>query len=267
MLAPLGRRRALVVASRRVGAYVLLELADRDGPQADPGQFHMLATAGGWGAGEDERPYLPRALSAMGSSGGHLWFMIEDVGPGTHRLCGLKKGEPLWVSGPFGNGFGRPEASGLGQARRPVLVAGGIGLPPIMAWSKALVDAGSAEPAMLLGFRDAAHAAVAASFARAQLATDDGSVGHRGFVTGLLAAELDRDAHAVVYACGPPPMLEAVRVLSAARAVPARLALESGMACGYGACFGCVVPLAAGGYVRVCVDGPVLDAAALSAVR
>ena len=262
VLAPFGRRRALVVSTRTLGAYVLLELSDREGPQADPGQFHMLATVNGWGAGEDERPFLPRAFSPMGSSGGHLWFMLEDVGPGTHRLSGLKKGEPLWVTGPLGNGFGAPEDA----TRRPILVAGGIGLPPIMAWSRALAEAGGEEPAMLLGFRDAAHAQVAASFARARLATDDGSLGHHGYVTELLADELDRDAHAVVYACGPGPMLEAVRALVTARGVPAQLALESGMACGYGACFGCVVPLAAGGYARVCVDGPVLAADALAAV-
>ena len=264
VLAPFGRRRALVVSTRTVGAYVLLELADRDGPQADPGQFHMLATQGGWGAGEDERPFLPRALSAMGSSGGHLWFMLEDVGPGTHRLTTLKKGEALWVTGPLGVGFTIPEVAG-DRPRRPVLVAGGIGLPPVVAWSRALAEAGVAAT-LLLGFRDAAHARVAASFAGAQLATDDGSAGHHGRVTELLAAELRRDPHATVYACGPGPMLEAVRALVGERGVPAQLALESGMACGFGACYGCAVPLAAGGYARVCVDGPVLDAALLARV-
>ena len=119
---------------------------------------------------------------------------------------------------------------------------------------------------MLLGFRDAAHAKIAASFSRARVATDDGSAGHHGRVTELLADEMDEDPHAVVYACGPGPMLEAVRELVVARGVPAQLALESGMACGYGACFGCVVGLAAGGYARVCVDGPVMAAATLSAV-
>jgi dihydroorotate dehydrogenase electron transfer subunit len=69
-----------------------------------------------------------------------------------------------------------------------------------------------------------------------------------------------------VYSCGPPRMLEAVRALCDARGVPAQLALEAGMACGFGACFGCVVALRDGGYVRVCVDGPVLDAARLDAV-
>ena len=278
VLAPFGRRRALVVSTRKVGAYVLLELADRDGPQADPGQFHMLATVHGWGGGEDERPFLPRAFSPMGSSGGHLWFMLEDVGPGTHRLATLRKGEALWVTGPLGTGFTLPASPSADERRtgrrqpalsgagRAILVAGGIGLPPIVAWSRALADRGIADATLLLGFRDAAHALVAASFAAAQVATDDGSTGHHGRVTEVLAAELEGDPHAVVYACGPPPMLEAVRALVAARGVPAQLALESGMACGYGACFGCAVPLAAGGFARVCVDGPVMEAAELAEV-
>jgi NAD(P)H-flavin reductase len=101
--------------------------------------------------------------------------------------------------------------------------------------------------------------------ADAILATDDGAVGHHGLVTELLDSELDRDARAVVYACGPPPMLEAVRALCERRQAPAQLALESSMACGFGACFGCVVPTRSG-YARVCVDGPVLDAAELERV-
>jgi NAD(P)H-flavin reductase len=99
-----------------------------------------------------------------------------------------------------------------------------------------------------------------------EVSTDDGSVGHHGLVTELLAAGLDGDDHAVVYACGPPAMLEAVRALCAARDVPAQLALEAGMACGFGACYGCVVPVRAGGYVRLCIDGPVLDADLLDRV-
>ena len=102
--------------------------------------------------------------------------------------------------------------------------------------------------------------------AQVAVATDDGSVGHRGLVTELLAAELARDAHAVVYACGPPRMLEAVRALCGERGVPAQLALEAAMACGFGACYGCVVALRDGGYARICVDGPVLDAGRLEAV-
>src|SRR5438045_3512447 len=124
------------------------------------------------------------------------------------------------------------------------------------------MDVLAADSAVLLGFRSAAHAQAAALFPGAAVATDDGSVGRHGFVTELLREEMDRDDQATVYACGPPPMLEAVRALCAERDVPAQLAMESGMACGFGACMGCVVPTK-NGYVRLCVDGPVVDASEL----
>jgi dihydroorotate dehydrogenase electron transfer subunit len=98
-----------------------------------------------------------------------------------------------------------------------------------------------------------------------RLATDDGSVGHHGLVTELLDDELDLDRQVEVYACGPPAMLEAVRVTCSVREIPAQLALESGMACGFGACWGCVVPTK-NGYVRLCVEGPVVDARSLETV-
>ena len=133
-------------------------------------------------------------------------------------------------------------------------------MPPL----RALADAGSTTGACA-STRCSASATRTTRRRRAllgggvEIATDDGSVGHHGLVTALLGAELDADDHAVVYACGPPGMLEAVRALCAARDVPAQLALEAGMACGFGACYGCVVPVRAGGYVRLCIDGPVLD--------
>jgi NAD(P)H-flavin reductase len=183
------------------------------------------------------------------------------------------------VLGPLGQGFAAPR-----DGRRPILVGGGVGTAPLAVWSDALRDEARGEdPLVLLGFRDAAHADGAALIPGAHVATDDGSVGHRGLVTDLLRAALDTDLalpspapqapgstsgrrySAEVYACGPPPMLEAVRALCAELDVPAQLALESGMACGFGACFGCVVPTR-DGYVRLCVDGPVLDAATLDEV-
>ena len=115
----------------------------------------------------------------------------------------------------------------------------------------------------LLGFRDGACAEGAGLLSGAQIATDDGSVGHPGLVTDLLRDELDAAGEEIEgYACGPPAMLEAVRLMCSERGIPAQLALESGMACGFGACFGCVVPTRHG-YVRLCLDGPVLDAAVL----
>jgi dihydroorotate dehydrogenase electron transfer subunit len=255
-LAPLGRRRLPVAGRREYGAYVVLSVADADGPAPDPGQFVMLAAVERWGGGADERPFLPRAFSvARRHEDGTLDFVLEDVGPGTERLAELDRGDEVWLLGPLGRGFDRPR-----EGRRPVLVGGGVGIAPLAIWQDAL----GATALVLLGFRDAAHAEGARLLSGARLATDDGSRGHHGLVTELLAAEIGSGVE--VYACGPPPMLEAVRALCAEHDVPAQLALESGMACGFGACFGCVVPTR-DGYVRLCVDGPVLDAADLEVVE
>jgi NAD(P)H-flavin reductase len=259
-LAPLGARTLSVVERRELGAYVVLGAADPEGPAPQAGQFYMLAAAERWGGGEDERPFLPRAFSVLRAGDAVLQFMLEDVGPGTRRLAELGPGDGLRVTGPLGIGFRAP-----GEGRRALLCGGGVGTAPLAIWQDALLGAGRPAPA-LLGFRDGAHAEGAALLANPRVATDDGSVGHHGRVTELLAAELDVDPGAVVYACGPPAMLEAVRALCAARAVPCQLALEAGMACGFGACFGCVVAVAGGGYLRLCVDGPVLDGERLAEV-
>jgi NAD(P)H-flavin reductase len=251
----------------------VISVADPGGPAPDPGQFAMLAAAERWGGGTDERPFLPRAFSvARHHDDGTLDFLLEDVGPGTERLAELDAGDEIWLLGPLGRGFTPPR-----DGRRAILAGGGVGIAPLAIWQDALSAraaapgspargalAGQADALVLLGFRDAAHAAGAALLSGARVATDDGSVGHHGLVTELLAAELGGPP-AQVYACGPPPMLEAVRALCAEHDVPAQLALESGMACGFGACFGCVVPTRSG-YVRLCVDGPVLDATDLEVV-
>jgi NAD(P)H-flavin reductase len=225
------------------------------------------------------RPFLPRALSvadaeplpfvAQGAtkgigSGGEavrLDFLLEAVGPGTERLCGLEVGEGVWVNGPLGNAFSEPRELSPG-APGAILVGGGIGIAPLALMRRRLAARGVPSQ-ILLGFRDRAHSGgLDDLFSNCQigLASDDGHLGERGYVTDLLAAMLEGDdaARAAVYACGPPPMLEAVRAMCAARGVACELALESPMACGFGACFGCAVPLAAGGYMRLCVDGPVV---------
>ena len=147
-----------------------------------------------------------------------------------------------------------------------MLVGGGVGIAPLAILQDELERA-SVPTTVLLGFRDGARVPGAELLRDAALATDDGSAGHHGLVTALLEAELERDPAATVYACGPAGMLEGVRALSERAGVPAQLALESGMACGYGACYGCVVPTREGGYLRVCVDGPVIDAALLDRVE
>jgi dihydroorotate dehydrogenase electron transfer subunit len=259
-LAPPERRAATVSGVERLGAYDLIMALDRFGPpDPRPGQFYMLAAAREWGGGGDERPYLPRAFSyaraRVEPDGVALSFLLEAVGPGTERLSVLAPDEDLALVGPLGEGFRAPA-----DGTRPLLVGGGIGAAPLLCWQEELTERA---PAVLLGFRTAMHAQAAALFGPdPQVVTDDGSVGRQALVTELLAAELDDDPRRTVYACGPPQMLEAVRALCAERDVPAQLAMESGMACGFGACFGCVVPTR-DGYVRLCVDGPVLDAAVL----
>jgi dihydroorotate dehydrogenase electron transfer subunit len=255
--APFGRRTATVIAREHYGAYGVLRCADDAGPVPQAGQFYMLAAATRWGGGDAERPFLPRAFSALRARrepGGtvELQFLIEDVGPGTERLCELGPGDLLMLVGPLGAGFQLPS-----EQRQALLVGGGVGIAPLAIWQDQLGEA-----PVLLGFRDRAHAPGAQLLRDPQVATDDGSVGHRGLVTELLSARLDADAWVEVHACGPPPMLEAVREICARREVPAQLALESVMACGFGACNGCAVPTR-DGLIRLCLEGPVLDAAVL----
>ncbi|PZS13835.1 MAG: dihydroorotate dehydrogenase electron transfer subunit [Solirubrobacterales bacterium] len=257
--APFGRRAATVTGAERHGPYVVLRCADPAGPRPAAGQFYMLTAGTRWGGGQDERPFLPRAFSVLRAAVGsdELQFMLEDVGPGTRRLCELEPGEELLLVGPLGRGFVAPR-----EGRRALLVGGGVGIAPLAILQDQLPQTST----VLLGFRDGAHAAGSQLLADPRVATDDGSVGHRGLVTDLIEQELAADPHAELFACGPPPMLEAVRALCADRAIPGQLALESGMACGYGACFGCVVATR-DGYLRLCLDGPVLEAARLGRVR
>jgi dihydroorotate dehydrogenase electron transfer subunit len=248
-----GRRACTVVGRETYGPYVVIEVQDPDGAPPAPGQFYMLAAVERWGGGEGERPFLPRAFSVLRARAGRLSFLFDDVGPGTHRLMELDREDEVWITGPLGEGW-RP------TDRRPILIGGGVGIAPLIALADTLES-----PEILLGFRDAHHAEATALARTAgtettvRLATDDGSAGHHGLVTDLLPDDL---GDAELFACGPPAMLEAIRSLG----VPAQLALESGMACGFGACFGCVTPLAGGGYARVCVDGPVFAAAQLAEV-
>lgn len=263
--APFGRRLCEVAESRLAGGYRIFTLIDETGPVPAPGQFFMLAASGRW-AGEEGRPYLPRAISharfqEMPDGGMRLDFLIDEVGPGTSRLAAMKPGEQCWVAGPFGSRFSLPRQLNA-DAAGAILVGGGIGIAPMAVLRRELVDRGIPSRS-LLGFRDQAHSGgVEELFGcdEIRLAFEDGSGGHKGYVTDLLLQLLEGDdsRSAAVYSCGPPAMLEAVRQICLQRDIPVELALESPMACGYGACFGCAVPKAGGGYLRLCIDGPVV---------
>jgi NAD(P)H-flavin reductase len=218
------RERRKVVASEPVGPYTLLRV-ERGGLDAGvPGQFFMLEAPG---------RLLPRPMSVCLAAAGELAFLVDPVGPGTRALCGLGPGERLHVLGPLGNGFDL-------DVERPLLVGGGIGIAPLPYLSHRLGG-----PPAILGFRSERHAEAAALLPGAEVCIEP------TYVTELVPDER-RD----VLACGPEPMLAALREL-----VPdAQLAWEAPMACGYGACYGCAVEID-GQLKRLCVDGPVLRAA------
>jgi dihydroorotate dehydrogenase electron transfer subunit len=264
MTAPFGRRLCDVSDSHQTGGYRLFSLIDREGPEPLPGQFYMLASERQWDQG-DGRPYLPRALSVAeagpAAEGIRLDFLVEGVGPGTDRLCELRPGERVWLNGPLGNSFSTPKELSS-DAAGAILVGGGIGIAPLALLRRKFAER-NIPARVLLGFRSEAHSGGLDdlfSCCEVRLASDDGHRGHHGYVTDLLAAMLEGDdaTSAAVYACGPPPMLDAVGAMCVAAGVACELAMESPMACGYGACFGCAVPKAGGGYLRLCVDGPVV---------
>ena len=214
------RRR--VVASESIGPYTLLRVERGGLDPGIPGQFFMLEAPG--------RP-LPRPMSLCTALSGELGFLIDPIGPGTRALCAAARGDEIAVFGPLGNGFRL-------DVGRPLLVGGGIGVAPFPYLSERLGG-----PTALLGFRSDWHAEAAALVPNAEVVLEP------TYVTECMPAE-----GADVLACGPEPMLEAVRRL----APEAQLAWEAPMACGYGACYGCVVEIE-GELKRLCVDGPVLN--------
>jgi dihydroorotate dehydrogenase electron transfer subunit len=219
------RREALrVTANEAIGPYTLLGV-DRGGLDAGvPGQFFMLEAPG---------RLLPRPMSLCLAAAGELAFLIDPIGPGTRALCALEPGDELHVLGPLGNGFDLDVA-------RPLLVGGGIGVAPLPYLSDVL-----GSPPAILGFRSDWHAEAAALVPNAEVCIEP------VYVTELLP-----DEQIDVLACGPEPMLAALRD----RVPGAQLAWEAPMACGYGACYGCAVEID-GSLKRLCVDGPVLCAA------
>ena len=212
-----------VVAAEAVGPYTLLRVERGVLDPGVPGQFFMLEAPG---------RLLPRPMSLCLATGAELGFLIDPIGPGTRALCSLEPGDRLQILGPLGNGFRLDVA-------RPLLVGGGIGVAPFPYLSERL-----GRPPALLGFRSSHHAQAAALVPNAEVVLEP------TYVTEAVPPGHD------LLACGPAPMLEAVRRLSP----HAQLAWEAPMACGYGGCYGCAVEID-GELKRLCVEGPVLAAA------
>src|SRR4051794_37621207 len=194
-LAPPGRRLCEVTQNLETGGYRVFSALDESGPEPRAGQFYMLAAADGWGQ-RTGRPYLPRAFSVAEATqadrGLRLDFLVEAVGPGTERLAGLHPGEGLWVTGPLGRPFSVPHDVAR-DATGAILVGGGIGLAPLAILRRQLADRG-VPLRTLLGFRDREHSGGVDELfgcCEVRMASEDGHVGHRGYVTELLAVLLE----------------------------------------------------------------------------
>lgn len=222
--------------------------------QTKPGQFIGVYP-------RDRSTLLPRPISVCEVSGKRdaLRIVYRAAGAGTAEFSGYQAGEPVEILGMLGNGFPLEAARG----KKALLLGGGIGIPPILELAKRL----EGEKQIVLGYRDG-ETFLRQDFerwGRVTAASEDGSVGVRGNVLDAVRQEgLPGD---VIYACGPMPMLRAVKAYAAQRQIRAYISLEEHMACGVGACLGCVVKTRepdSHSHVcnaRICTDGPVFDAA------
>jgi dihydroorotate dehydrogenase electron transfer subunit len=233
-----------------------------------PGQFVMLQVR------EGSDPLLRRPFSFHGihPSDGAIEILYRVVGRGTWLLSQLAPGAAVSLVGPLGNAFSL-DLPGVGDI---AIVAGGIGIAPLLPLMEKLLAAGEGAKLpplhLFYGARTGSELLPAEAFnlegLRVHWSTDDGSFGHRGYVTRLLEDVVDREglSPAMVYGCGPLPMQVPVARWALARGVPTQLSLESLMACGFGACLGCALPARhpqdanADHYVHVCKDGPIFQA-------
>ncbi|MFH1046005.1 MAG: dihydroorotate dehydrogenase electron transfer subunit [Candidatus Omnitrophota bacterium] len=224
---------------------------------ARPGQFVHLRLS------DTAEPLLRRPFSfhRINKAGFELFY--KTIGPGTKLLAKKQKGDTIDVLGPLGNGFALPPLTAQGLVIA-ILVAGGMGVAPLLAWAEQLQRLKKVKLYALIGARGKEHLFCVNEFkkagAKVLISTDDGSLGRKGVVTDNLRFLLTTHhlPLTTIYACGPKPMLREVARISKRYQVSAYGSLEENMACGVGACLGCVVKTRFG-YQRVCKEGPVFN--------
>lgn len=245
------KERAVIVSQKCIGTdiYDMVLSFPRGAKEAKPGQFIAMYC-------EDGTKLLPRPISICGidAENGTLRVVYRIAGEGTRLFSEMKEGDSLEVLGPLGNGFTMKE-------ERAIIVGGGIGIPPMLELAKQL----SCEKTVVLGYRDELF--LKEEFdacADVVVATEDGSCGTKGTVIDAIN-EANVDG-AVIYACGPMPMLKALAEYAEAHDMEAQISLEERMACGIGACLGCICKTKKKDHhtnvnnQRICKDGPVFDA-------
>lgn len=245
------KERAVIVSQKCIGTdiYDMVLSFPRGAKEAKPGQFIAMYC-------EDGTKLLPRPISICGidAEKGTLRVVYRIAGEGTRLFSEMKEGDSLEVLGPLGNGFTMKE-------EKAIIVGGGIGIPPMLELDKQL----SCEKTVVLGYRDELFLKDEfESYADVVVATEDGSCGTKGTVIDAIK-EAGVDGK-VIYACGPMPMLKALAEYAEAHDMEAQISLEERMACGIGACLGCICKTKKKDYhtnvnnQRICKDGPVFDA-------
>jgi len=224
-----------------------------------PGQFVMLS-AGARTSAPRFDPLLPRPMAIYRTrpqaGGAHVEILYKIHGRGTALLAEALPGQRVRLVGPLGTPFVLPPAG-----QRAVLVGGGTGTASLLELAQRALERGPVS--VLLGARGQADLMGVDDFEALEVglsvATEDGSRGTPGLVTRLLESVLEAHAGAVVYACGPTPMMRACAELAERYGSRCQVSLENTMACGFGVCLGCAVPLAEEGYALVCRRGPVFE--------
>lgn len=229
-----------------------------------PGQFMNLQVPGDG----SHILRIPLSFARADRDRGIVDLVFAVVGEGTERLSQMRQTDRSTLVGPCGNGWHLPETAG-----RALLVAGGVGLPPIVAAAQMLSEAGVGFDVVVGARTGAAHVERLLELLRSlpvvggcdcprrvTVTTDDGTLGFAGFTTEALPALLSVRPYAQAYACGPQPMMAGVARLASERGIACQVSMERMMGCGFGACSCCNVPLVSGGHALCCQDGPVFDA-------
>lgn len=202
-----------------------------------PGQFYMIRGR------EALDPFLPRPISICDISHGIITFLYEVRGKGTHIISKLRPGDTLEVLGPLGNGFN------MNLKGKVAIISGGIGIAPMVYLAKKL----DASIDFYCGFRNETYYTneIKDYVKNIFISTEDGSVGHRGFITEIFKSE----KYDIALTCGPLPMMKKVLDICQGR-MPLYMSMENRMACGIGTCLGCTIKTTSG-MKRVCKEGPV----------
>lgn len=245
------KERAIIVSQQCIGTdiYDMVLSFPKGAKEARPGQFIAMYC-------EDGTKLLPRPISICGidAEAGTLRVVYRIAGEGTRLFSQMKAGDSLEVMGPLGNGFTMKD-------KKAIIVGGGIGIPPMLELAKQL----DCEKTVVLGYRDELFLKEEfEACANVAVATEDGSAGTKGTVIDAIkAAQVSGE---IIYACGPMPMLKALAEYADAHGMEAQISLEERMACGIGACLGCICKTKEKDHhtnvnnTRICKDGPVFDA-------